>query len=395
MNASEKFRQETRDWLDINCPESQREPVVAADQFWGGTNPIFASEDAKIWFERMRDNGYVAPEWPEEYGGAALDVQQAKILKEEMKRIKARPPLYGLGLWMLGPALLEYGNEQQKQLHLNRIVQGQARWCQGYSEPGAGSDLASLQCKAEDKGDHFLINGSKIWTTKANECNWIFCLVRTNTDVKKQEGISFLLIDMENSGVTTKPIVLISGESEFCQTFFDNVKVPKENLVGELNKGWSVAKALLKHERKLMSELGSENPRLNFTPAAAARQYKKFVNGKLVDTKLRTELTNYDMDTQAITLTHQRIFEEHRAGIQTSLPTIMKFAGTELEKRRSELNIALMGSQGMSFEGNTFTELEKFSTLAWAMSKTTTIAGGSSEVQLNIVSKRILGLPES
>ena len=156
MNASEKFRQETRDWLDINCPESQREPVVAADQFWGGTNPIFASEDAKIWFERMRDNGYVAPEWPEEYGGAALDVQQAKILKEEMKRIKARPPLYGLGLWMLGPALLEYGNEQQKQLHLNRIVQGQARWCQGYSEPGAGSDLASLQCKAEDKGDHFL-----------------------------------------------------------------------------------------------------------------------------------------------------------------------------------------------------------------------------------------------
>ncbi|MDB3856371.1 acyl-CoA dehydrogenase family protein, partial [Halieaceae bacterium] len=187
----------------------------------------------------------------------------------------------------------------------------------------------------------------------------------------------------------------ISGESEFCQTFFDNVKVPKENLVGELNKGWSVAKALLKHERKLMSELGSENPRPNYMPADAARQYKKFENGKLADSRLRTELVNYDMDAHAIGITHQRIFEERRLGVQNSLPLIMKFVGTELEKRRSELNMALMGSQGMSFEGDTFTDLEKFSTLAWAMSKTTTIAGGSSEVQLNIISKRVLGLPQS
>lgn len=395
MDTSEQFRQETRQWLEANCPESQRQPVVASEQFWGGKNPTFASEDAKVWFERMRDKGFVAPEWPQEYGGAALDVQQVKILKEEMQRIKARPPLYGLGLWMLGPALLEYGNEEQKLLHLNRIVQGEARWCQGYSEPGAGSDLASLQCKAEDKGDHFLVNGSKIWTTKADECNWIFCLVRTDPDVKKQEGISFLLIEMDAPGVSTTPIVLISGESEFCQTFFDNVKVPKENLVGELNKGWSVAKALLKHERKLMSELGSENPRPNYMPADAARQYKKFENGKLADSRLRTELVNYDMDAHAIGITHQRIFEERRLGVQNSLPLIMKFVGTELEKRRSELNMALMGSQGMSFEGDTFTDLEKFSTLAWAMSKTTTIAGGSSEVQLNIISKRVLGLPQS
>lgn len=395
MDASEQFRQETRQWLEANCPESQRQPVVASEQFWGGKNPTFASEDAKVWFECMRDKGFVAPEWPQEYGGAALDVQQVKILKEEMQRIKARPPLYGLGLWMLGPALLEYGNEEQKLLHLNRIVQGEARWCQGYSEPGAGSDLASLQCKAEDKGDHFLVNGSKIWTTKADECNWIFCLVRTDPDVKKQEGISFLLIEMDAPGVSTTPIVLISGESEFCQTFFDNVKVPKENLVGELNKGWSVAKALLKHERKLMSELGSENPRPNYMPADAARQYKKFENGKLADSRLRTELVNYDMDAHAIGITHQRIFEERRLGVQNSLPLIMKFVGTELEKRRSELNMALMGSQGMSFEGDTFTDLEKFSTLAWAMSKTTTIAGGSSEVQLNIISKRVLGLPQS
>lgn len=394
MDTSEQFRRETREWLDANCPESQRQATVAKDQFWGGKTQVFASEDAKIWFERMRDKGFVAAEWPREYGGAALDVQQVNILKEEMKRINARPALHGLGLWMLGPALLEYGNEEQKLLHLNRIVQGRARWCQGYSEPAAGSDLASLQCKAEDKGDHFLVNGSKIWTTKADQCNWIFCLVRTNPDVKKQEGISFLLIDMDTPGVSTTPIVLISGESEFCQTFFDNVKVPKENLVGELNKGWSVAKALLKHERKLMSELGSENPRPNYAPADAARQYMKFENGRLADGKLRAELSNYDMDAQSIALTHQRLFEERRAGIQSSVATIMKYAGTELEKRRSELNMAIMGSRGMSFEGDNFSDLEKLTTLSWAMSKTTTIAGGSSEVQLNIVSKRILGLPE-
>lgn len=395
MDAAEQFRQETREWLEANCPESQRQPGVASEQFWGGKNAQFSSEDAKIWYERMRDKGFVAPEWPQEYGGANLNIEQTKILKEEMARINARRPLYGLGLWMLGPALLEYGNEEQKLLHLNRIVNGEARWCQGYSEPGAGSDLASLQCKAEDKGDHFLVNGSKIWTTKADLCNWIFCLVRTNPDVKKQEGISFLLIDMDDPGVSTTPIVLISGESEFCQTFFDNVKVPKENLVGELNKGWSVAKALLKHERKLMSELASDNPRPNYIPADAARQYKPFENGKLADGKARSELTNYDMDAHAIGLTHQRLFEERREGIQSSLPSIMKFVGTELEKRRSELNMSLMGSQGMSFDGDTFTDLEKYSTTAWAMSKTTTIAGGSSEVQLNIISKRVLGLPES
>jgi acyl-CoA dehydrogenase len=254
----DQFRSEVREWLEANCPESQRQPITAAEQFWGGRGAKFPSEDARLWYERMRDKGWIVPEWPAEYGGGGLSDQQGKIIKDEMKRINARTPVYGIGIWMLGPAILEYGNEQQKQQHIRAIINAETRWAQGYSEPGAGSDLASLQCKAEDMGDHFLVNGSKIWTTNADKCDWIFCLVRTDPEAKKQEGISFLLIDMDTPGISTTPIELISGESEFCQTFFDNVKVPKENLVGELNKGWSVAKALLVHERKLMAEMGSD-----------------------------------------------------------------------------------------------------------------------------------------
>ncbi|MDX1735589.1 MAG: acyl-CoA dehydrogenase family protein, partial [Halioglobus sp.] len=306
LDNLDEFRSEVRQWLEANCPESQRQIMTPEEQYWGGRRGTFASDDARLWFERMRDKGWVAPEWPEQYGGAGLSPQQAKVITEEMKRIRARKPLFGLGLWMLGPALLEYGNEEQKQQHLRAIVNGETRWAQGYSEPGSGSDLASLQCKAEDMGDHFLVTGSKIWTTKADECDWIFCLVRTDFQAKKQEGISFLLIDMDDPGITTTPIELISGESEFCQTFFDGVKVPKENLVGELNKGWSVAKALLVHERKLMSEIGSDSPRQVLVPNAAAREYLEFEDGRITDAELRNRLVEYDMQMHAIGLTHFR-----------------------------------------------------------------------------------------
>jgi len=365
------------------------------EQYWGGRRGSFASDDARLWFERMRDKGWVAPEWPEQYGGGGLSAQQAKVLGEEMKRIGARKPLFGLGLWMLGPALLEYGNEAQKERHLRAIVNGESRWCQGYSEPGSGSDLASLQCKAEDKGDHFLVNGSKIWTTKADECDWIFCLVRTNTEVKKQEGISFLLIDMDDPGVSTTPIELISGESEFCQTFFDNVKVPKENLVGELNQGWSVAKALLVHERKLMSEIGSDSPRQSLVPAMAAREYLEFADGRIANTALRTQLAEYDMRMQAIALTHFRTFEEKVAGQRSAAPLIMKYVGTEAEKTKSELLLAILGSRGIGWEGEGFTATELDTTRLWAMSYAMTIAGGTSEIQLNVVAKNVLELPQA
>ena len=248
-----QFRAETVAWLEANCPQSQRQPIVRDQQIWGGRRRVFPSAEAQQWFEACRDKGYTAPEWPSEYGGGGLSSAQAKVLQQEMARMRCRPPLYCQGLWMLGPALLVYGNEAQKREHLSAICRGEIRWAQGYSEPSAGSDLANLKTKAEDCGDHFLVNGTKIWTTKADEADWIFCLVRTSDTTPKQAGISFLLIDMETEGVSTSPIPLISGESEFCQTFFDSVKVPKANLVGELNGGWAVAKELLKHERKMMA----------------------------------------------------------------------------------------------------------------------------------------------
>jgi acyl-CoA dehydrogenase len=395
LQDPEEFRSEVRQWLQDNCPESQRQPITAEEQFWGGRRGEFPSEDARLWFERVRDKGWIAPEWPAQYGGGGLSAEQGKIIKDEMKRINARTPVYSIGIWMLGPAILEYGNEEQKQQHIRAIINAETRWAQGYSEPGAGSDLASLQCKAEDQGDHFLVNGSKIWTTNADKCDWIFCLVRTNPDVKKQEGISFLLIDMDSPGISTTPIALISGESEFCQTFFDNVKVPKENLVGELNKGWSVAKALLVHERKLMAEIGSDSPRKIVAPNEAAHKYLEFENGKIVDAQLRSDLVDYNMQMHAIALTHFRTFEEKARGVHSAAALVMKYLGTEAEKTKSELLLAIMGSQGLGWEGDSFTAEELDTTRLWAMSKAMTIAGGSSEIQLNVIAKSVLELPKS
>jgi acyl-CoA dehydrogenase len=392
MDSLNQFRSEVRTWLAENCPESQRQAIKSGEQYWGGRDASFASDDARTWFERMRDKGWTAPEWPVEYGGGGLSEVETKILKEEMKSIGARSPIFSIGIWMLGPAILEYGTHQQKQEHITAIVRGETRWCQGYSEPGSGSDLASLQCKAEDQGDHFLINGSKIWTTKADECDWIFCLVRTDSTAKKQEGISFLLIDMVSEGISTAPIGLISGESDFCQTFFDNVRVPKENLIGELNQGWSVAKSLLKHERKLMSEMGSDIPSVE--PAAILADQVEFHEGKIADPELRRQMVDYSMLMHALGLTHFRGFEERSHGVAGDSALIMKYVGTEAEVLKGELLLAIMGSQGLGWEGDEFSDDELRALRQWAMSKAMTIAGGTSEIQLNIIAKRVLGLPQ-
>jgi len=392
MDSLDTFRGEVRSWLAENCPESQRLKPQAGEQYWGGRGATFPSKDAELWFDRMLARGWTAPEWPVEYGGGGLSEAEAKVLKEEMKSIGARAPLFSLGVWMLGPAILEYGTEAQKQKFITSIVRGETRWCQGYSEPGSGSDLASLQCRAEDKGDHFLVNGSKIWTTRADECDWIFCLVRTDTTAIKQEGISFLLIDMENPGISTSPIGLISGESEFCQTFFDNVRVPKDNLIGELNQGWSVAKSLLKHERKLMSEMGADIPSVD--PRAMLADHVPFKDGKIADPELRRQQVDYDMMMHALGLTHFRGFEERMQGVTGNSALIMKYVGTEAEKAKGELLLALLGSQGLGWEGDEFSEDELRALRQWAMSKTLTIAGGTSEIQLNIIAKRALGLPQ-
>ncbi len=395
MEDLDQFRKETRAWLEDNCPESQRQPMTPDQQYWGGRSSTFPSEDAQLWFERMRDHGWVVPEWPREYGGGGHSELEGKIIKEEMKRISARNPIVSIGIWMLGPALLEYGTEEQKQQHVRAIINGEVWWCQGYSEPGSGSDLASVQMKAEDMGDHYLVNGSKIWTTNADKADWIFCLVRTDPTVKKQVGISFMLIDMESPGISVTPISLISGESEFCQTFFDNVKVPKNNLVGELNTGWSIAKALLVHERKLMAEMGSETPRAVVAPNSAAREYLEFENGKIANPQLRSELVDYDMNMHAIGLTHFRTFEERQEKVQSAAALVMKYVGTEAEKVKSELLLAIMGSQGLGWEGEGFSDEEIDTLRLWAMSKGMTIAGGTSEIQLNVIAKNVLGLPQS
>jgi len=394
MEELEQFRVEVREWLEANCPASQRLPITPEEQYWGGRNGSFPSDDARVWFERMLAKGWTVPEWPREYGGAGLDAQQARILKKEMTRLRCRTPLYGLGIWMLGPALLEYGNEEQKRVHLRAIAEGRLRWCQGYSEPGAGSDLASLQTRAEDRGDHFLVNGSKIWTSGADKADWIFCLVRTDPQARKQQGISFLLIDMATPGVSVSPIELISGSSEFCQTFFDNVRVPKENLVGELNAGWSVAKALLKHERKLMSELGAESASAEYQPIECARLYLPLEQGRVADAVMRDALARHEMQMHAIGLTQLRILEESRAGTGTGLtPLIMKYCGTEEEKRKKELMLAMMGSQGLGWEGDEFNAAEIDTARQCLFSKAISIAGGTTEVQLNIIAKRALDLP--
>src|SRR5580692_4175880 len=245
------FRTEARTWLEANFPDSlRRNPEAVTEAMMGAEKP---KGDVDLWRKRMGEKGWGVPTWPAQYGGGGLSPAEARVLAEEMNRIGARNPIGGMGVIMFGPTLLEYGNEDQLQRHIPPIVRADLRWCQGYSEPGAGSDLASLQTRAEDKGDHFLVNGSKIWTSGAQYADWCYCLVRTDPKAKKHEGISFLLIDMKTPGVEPRPIRLINDTTPFCETFFTDVKVPKENLVGPLNGGWTIAKRLLQHERQGIS----------------------------------------------------------------------------------------------------------------------------------------------
>jgi len=396
MTNDQDFREEVRAWLNANCPESQRRPIVREEQIWAGKHSVFPSQDARQWFEAMRDRGWTAPEWPTEYGGGGLNPGQARILQQEMARLNCRPPLYDMGLWMLGPALLAYGNEEQKATHIPPIVRGEVRWAQGYSEPSAGSDLASLKTRADDAGDHFLVNGTKIWTTRADVADWIFCLVRTDQKAPKQQGISFLLIDMESEGISTAPIKLISGESEFCQTFFDNVRVPKANLVGELNGGWAVAKELLKHERKLMGTMESITEKVDVGLVELARRYLPVDdNDRLVDTELRARISQHLMNDEAMALLNERMFYQHKAGkADPRLPMLVKHLGTSELQRKDELILRILGTDGLSWDSTQTDESVHRMVRNWAYDKAHTIAGGTSEIQLNIIAKRGLGLPD-
>ena len=386
-----EFRKETSDWLEENCPVSMRgQTKDIAELYWGGRNSDFTSEDQKIWFKRMHDKGWIVPYWDKKYGGGGLSPLENKILAEEMTRLRCKQPLFSFGISMLGPALLKFATEEQKGHYLKDIVDAKIRWCQGYSEPNAGSDLAGLQMKAVDKGDHFLVNGSKIWTSYGDNADWIFCLVRTNTEVKKQEGISFLLIDMNSEGVEARPIQLISGKSAFTETFFDNVKVPKENLVGKLNNGWTIAKYLLTHERQMIGGIGEADQK--FVARDVVLDAVGLHNGVLNDSILRTELVTHEMNLAIYDMTIERAIDEAKAGNNSgAASSLFKYFGTELNVQAMEIIMTAGGMDELAIEGEATNN--GFIAKRFLRSKGNTIEGGTSEIQLNIISKNILGLP--
>ncbi len=400
MPDLETFRSETRAWLQANAPASLiGAPASELEGVWGGRKWKFSSPAVKTWLDVMADKGWTAPDWPAEYGGGGLSAEECKVLRQEMAALKLPPPLIGFGLSMIGPMLVRYGTEAQKQEHLPKICRGEIRWCQGYSEPGAGSDLASLQTRAERDGEDFVINGQKIWTSYADESDWIFALVRTDTEVKKQEGITFILIDMDDPGVSVRPILLISGKSPFCETFFDDVHVPVSNVISEINNGWTVAKALLGHERSMIAgAFGGEAPsdkKSGSRLAEMARRYLGEEGERIADPVARDKGAELEMATKAFGLTVQRSRDAAKAGHQPGPESsLFKIFATELNQQRHELMVQLMGPQALGWEGPGFEEDEMDLTREWLRSRGNTIEGGTSEVQLNIIAKHVLGLPD-
>lgn len=388
----EAFREEVRSYIDKYCPDTMRSGTVHFED----ADQIYASDEAKAWRASMAEKGWTCPMWPTEYGGGGLSFEENQVLQQELAAIRALPPLTGMGIAMIGPTLLEFGTEEQKQRHLPKIVTGEVRWCQGYSEPGSGSDLASLQTKAVLEGDHFVINGQKIWTSGADKSDWMFALVRTDPSAPKHEGISFVMLDMKQEGITVKPIKLISGSSPFCETFFDNAVARRDDLVGELNKGWSVGKRLLQYERSASAVRTSKKKKAPSNPyATMAKEYLGEVNGRLADETARDRISQQTMTEKALQLTIQRVTDESRSGKAPGATTsIFKLVGSTLAKEGSSLKSDLRGMAGVGWSKEHFSQDEFESARAWLRDRAVTIYGGTNEVQMNIISKRVLGLPD-
>jgi alkylation response protein AidB-like acyl-CoA dehydrogenase len=389
------FREDTRSWLVANCPRSLvgRE-TTPFDGIWGGKRYAW-SPDERLWLERMLERGWTAPSWPGEYGGGGLSDDQAKIVREEMARAKLPPPLVGFGLTMIGPALLAFGNEAQKREHLPGIVSGQIRWCQGYSEPGAGSDLAGLQTRAVRDGDEFVVDGQKCWTSYADESDWMFLLARTNPGAKKQAGITFLLLDLETPGVSIRPTMLISGKSPFCESFFDGVRIPVRNVVGGIDAGWTVGKAVLEFERSTHGEVFSTAGTNEESPlVAAARRHVGLEDGRIRDAAVRELVAQSEMDRRCFELLIRRIHEERRPGEKPGAESsLLKWYASEFNMRRQHLRTAIAGPEALGWEGEGFDDDELEATRDWLRSRGNSIEGGTSEIQLDVIAKRLLGLP--
>ncbi|MFT5574524.1 MAG: acyl-CoA dehydrogenase [Bermanella sp.] len=386
LGTLDEFRQQVRNWLAENCPPTMRKPVQSDDELcFGGRNWQWASEDQKSWLVKMASQGWTAPDWPVAYGGAGLNREQCTVLNQEMEAIGARPALINFGISMLGPALMKFGTEEQCLRHLPAAARGEIRWCQGYSEPGAGSDLASLRTRAEDRGDHFLLNGQKVWTSHADKSDWMFCLARTDSEASKHAGISFLLFDMASAGVETRPIQLISGASPFCETFLTDVIVPKEDLVGESGQGWTIAKYLLTHEREMIGSLTASAPLHKIIGNALDRNPQ----GQISDGSLRAHIASFETDDWAAQMTLQRLLTEAQAGASLgAASSLLKYQITEINKRKYELLMDIRGADALEWADDHHNTAQR-----WLRSKGNSIEGGTSEIQLNIIAKHILSLP--
>ena len=377
------FRDEVRGWLKSNLPRDLRDKVANYDEL--------TRDELLRWHKILAKKGWVAPAWPKEWGGTGWNVVQRYIFEEECG-YAGTPPLIPFGLAMCGPVLLRFGTEAQKKRFLPRIYDGEDFWCQGYSEPGSGSDLASLKTRAErrkdDKfGDHYVVNGQKIWTTLGHYADWIFCLVRTDSNMsKKQEGISFLLMDMKTPGITVRPLMLMDGGHEVNEVFFDDVKVPAENLVYEEGKGWTVAKYLLGHERMNTGRIGGSKRELAKLKEFAARQAGDDGRPITEDARFRDKLTRVEVELMALEITNLRFLDQMRRSGQPpgADVSMLKIKGTEIQQSLAEL--MMQASDPAAQEG--FTALAK----RYCNMRKTTIYAGSNEIQRNIISKMTLGL---
>lgn len=393
MSDLEDFRRDTRSWLEENCPAGARGPGPVST----GSRRLDLGRDVHDWLERMAGKGWTVPTWPKEYGGAELDREQYRVLVEELTAIDARPPLSGRGVNYIGPTLLEFGSDAQKARWLPQIARGDGAWAMGYSEPGAGSDLASLSCRADLRGDHYVLNGRKTWTSDAVDCDFIFVLVRTSPDKAKHEGISLLLVDMAQQGVQVHPIRLLSGASPFCETVFEDAIARADDVIGGVDNGWTVGKRLLQFERSTHAGINISGSQGGRTEASRVPQlvqaYAGTANGGIESPAIRTRLIRFAVNEQAQRFTQTRAVEELKSRAPGFTSSAVKLTGALLKQEGDEMLVQAMGVRILGADDHA-SDGERAAQRAWLYGKSLTIAGGTKEVQKNIIAKRVLGLPD-
>jgi alkylation response protein AidB-like acyl-CoA dehydrogenase len=382
------FRDEARTFIAENYPREMRVPNAETD---------LTKEQSLLWHRILHKKGWIAPLWPKEYGGTGWSITQRFIWEQETSRAGVLPPL-AFSVTMVGPVIYTYGNELQKERFLPRILSGDDWWCQGYSEPGSGSDLASVRTKAVRDGDDYIVNGHKTWTTLAQHADWIFCLVRTDPAAKAQAGISFLLIDMKTPGVTVRPIITIDGSHEVNDVFLENVRVPAENLIGEENKGWTYAKFLLGNERTSMAGIGRSTRYLNRLKEIVK---KEIPEGDPTSSEFVKDIAKVELDVLALEATELRVVAQMSRGIDPGpAASLFKIRGTEIFQRITDLIHRAIGNCGLALRehpagANVFVPGPDYGHTAserYLNSRKLSIYGGSNEIQRNIIAKAVLGL---